>query len=48
MTQRFSEYLRGLPFSVEFHDAIVPHVRSGKIKTIIAQRPRDRDPTILR
>jgi phenylacetate-CoA ligase len=43
MTQRFSEYLRGLPFSVEFHDAIVPHVRSGKIKTIIAQRPRDRD-----
>jgi phenylacetate-CoA ligase len=38
VTQRFSEYLRGLPFSVEFHEAIPPHIRSGKIKTIVVER----------
>jgi phenylacetate-CoA ligase len=35
---RFSEYLRGLPFSVEFHEAIAPHVKSGKIKTIVVEK----------
>jgi phenylacetate-CoA ligase len=35
---RFSTYLRGLPFTVEFHDSIAPHRRSGKIQTIIVER----------
>jgi phenylacetate-coenzyme A ligase PaaK-like adenylate-forming protein len=35
---RFSTYLRGLPFTVEFHDAILPHVRSGKIQTVVVER----------
>jgi phenylacetate-CoA ligase len=38
VTGRFSEYLRGLPFKVEFHDSIEPHLRSGKHQTIIVQR----------
>ncbi|HEV8548646.1 MAG TPA: hypothetical protein VGQ57_06450 [Polyangiaceae bacterium] len=37
VTGRFSHYLRGLPFRVEFHDAIEPHQRSGKIQTIIVE-----------
>jgi phenylacetate-CoA ligase len=36
--RRFGDYLRGLPFSVEFHDAIEPHYRSGKLKTIVVER----------
>jgi hypothetical protein len=40
VTGRFSEYLRGLPFSVEFHDTIAPHQRSGKHQTIIVERAR--------
>ena len=35
---RFSTYLRGLPFRVEFHDAILPHTRSGKIQTVVVER----------
>ena len=35
---RFSTYLRGLPFTVEFHDSILPHTRSGKIQTVVVQR----------
>jgi phenylacetate-CoA ligase len=38
VTDRFSEYLRGLPFTIEFHDAIAPHQRSGKHQTIIVER----------
>ena len=38
VTGRFSEYLRGLPFTVEFHDAILPHQGSGKHQTIIVER----------
>jgi phenylacetate-CoA ligase len=38
VTGRFSEYLHGLPFSVEFHEKIAPHVRSGKLKTIVVER----------
>jgi phenylacetate-CoA ligase len=38
VTRRFGEYLRGLPFSVEFHDAIAPHYKSGKLKTIVVER----------
>jgi hypothetical protein len=38
ITRRFEGYLRGLPVSVEFHEAIPPHVVSGKIKTIIVER----------
>lgn len=38
VTGRFSEYLRGLPFRVEFHDTILPHQRSGKHQTIIVER----------
>jgi phenylacetate-CoA ligase len=38
ITQRFSGYLGGLPFSVEFHDEILPHMKSGKIKTIVAEK----------
>jgi phenylacetate-CoA ligase len=36
---RFSTYLRGLPFTVEFHDSILPHTRSGKIQTVVVERP---------
>ena len=43
ITQRFSGYLRGLPFSIEFHETIAPHVRSGKIKTIIAEESIGRE-----
>lgn len=39
VTGRFSHYLRGLPFRIEFHDAIRPHERSGKIQTIIVEAP---------
>jgi phenylacetate-CoA ligase len=35
---RFSEYLRGLPFTVEFHDSIGPHQGSGKHQTIVVER----------
>lgn len=38
VTRRFGEYLRGLPFHVEFHDAIAPHDKSGKLKTIVVER----------
>jgi phenylacetate-CoA ligase len=38
VTRRFGEYLRGQPFSVEFHEAIAPHDKSGKIKTIVVER----------
>jgi phenylacetate-CoA ligase len=38
VTGRFSEYLRGLPFTVEFHETIKPHARSGKHQTIIVER----------
>jgi hypothetical protein len=40
VTGRFSEYLRGLPFTVEFHDALTPHQRSGKHQTIIVEKSR--------
>jgi phenylacetate-CoA ligase len=36
--RRFSTYLRGLPFTVEFHEAIAPHTRSGKIQTVVVER----------
>jgi phenylacetate-CoA ligase len=39
VTGRFSEYLRGLPFTVEFHEAILPHHASGKHQTIVVERP---------
>ena len=42
VTGRFSEYLRGLPFTVEFHEAIAPHQRSGKLQTIVVERARGR------
>jgi phenylacetate-CoA ligase len=38
VTGRFSEYLRGLPFKVEFHDSIGPHQGSGKHQTIVVER----------
>jgi phenylacetate-CoA ligase len=38
VTSRFGEYLRGLPFTVEFHDNIAPHPGSGKHQTIIVER----------
>jgi phenylacetate-CoA ligase len=38
VTTRFSEYLRGVPLRIEFHDAILPHQRSGKHQTIIVER----------
>ena len=38
VTGRFSEYLRGLPFTVEFHEQIAPHHSSGKHRTIIVER----------
>src|SRR5262249_7606927 len=34
VVRRFAEYLHGLPFSVEFHQTIAPHLKSGKIQTI--------------
>lgn len=37
-TGRLATYLRGLPFTVEFHDSITPHERSGKIQTIIVEQ----------
>jgi phenylacetate-CoA ligase len=40
VTGRFSTYLRGLPFKVEFHDAIAPHKRSGKIQTIVVEKAK--------
>jgi phenylacetate-CoA ligase len=40
VTGRFSEYLRGLPFTVEFHEALTPHQRSGKHQTIVVERSR--------
>lgn len=45
ITQRFAGYLRGLPFSIEFHETIAPHTRSGKIKTIIVERSNRRENT---
>ncbi|HEY2405461.1 MAG TPA: hypothetical protein VGI10_05650 [Polyangiaceae bacterium] len=38
VTGRFSEYLRGLPFTIEFHDALPPHPGSGKLRTIVVER----------
>lgn len=38
VTGRFSEYLRGLPFTVEFHEVILPHQRSGKHQTIVVEQ----------
>ncbi|HKY39152.1 MAG TPA: hypothetical protein VJN18_24605 [Polyangiaceae bacterium] len=38
VTARFSEYLRGLPFTVEFHETIAPHPKSGKHQTIIVEK----------
>ena len=35
---RFSYYLRGLPFRIEFRESIEPHHRSGKLQTIIVER----------
>ena len=40
VTGRFSEYLRGQPFTVEFHEAIAPHQGSGKHQTIVAEVAR--------
>jgi phenylacetate-CoA ligase len=37
VARRFEGYLRGLPFSVEFHDFIAPH-KSGKLRTIVVER----------
>jgi hypothetical protein len=39
---RFSSYLRGLPFTVEFHEAIAPHTRSGKIQTVVVEKTAGR------
>jgi len=38
VTARFAEYLRGLPFTVEFHESIAPHPGSGKHQTIVVER----------
>jgi phenylacetate-CoA ligase len=38
ITERFSGYLRGLPLSVEFHEAIAPHTSTGKLRTVIVER----------
>lgn len=38
VVRRVTDYLGGLPFSVEFHDFIAPHIRSGKIQTIVASK----------
>jgi phenylacetate-CoA ligase len=40
ITRRFSGYLGGLPLSVEFHEVIAPHARSGKLKTVIVEKQR--------
>jgi phenylacetate-CoA ligase len=42
ITGRFSEYLRGLPFTVEFHEAIAPDQGTGKMQTIVVERARGR------
>jgi phenylacetate-CoA ligase len=42
VTGRFSEYLRGLPFTVEFHETIAPHQGTGKMQTIVVERARGR------
>jgi hypothetical protein len=39
---RFSTYLRGLPFTVEFLETIAPHTRSGKIQTVVVERATGR------
>ncbi len=38
VTGRFTEYLRGQPVTIEFHEQIAPHQGSGKHQTIIAER----------
>jgi phenylacetate-CoA ligase len=38
VTGRFTEYLRGQPVRIEFHEQIAPHQGSGKHQTIIAER----------
>jgi phenylacetate-CoA ligase len=43
LMQRFGEYLSGLPFSVEFHETIAPHLKSGKIQTIVVEKTFSRD-----
>jgi hypothetical protein len=47
VVRRFSEYLRGLPFSVEFHETIEPHVKSGKIKTIVVEKRVRQESTLV-
>jgi phenylacetate-CoA ligase len=39
---RFATYLRGLPFTVEFHETIAPHSRSGKHQTVVVERATGR------
>jgi phenylacetate-CoA ligase len=39
---RFATYLRGLPFTVEFHETIAPHTRSGKHQTVVVERAAGR------
>ena len=39
LAQRFGQYLRGVPFEVEFRDAIAPSA-NGKMRTILVE-PRD-------
>lgn len=46
VVRRFTEYLGGLPFSVEFHDFIAPHLRSGKIQTIVVKKPPRREAVV--
>jgi phenylacetate-CoA ligase len=46
ITQRFSGYLHGLPLSVEFHEAIAPHSRSGKLKTVVVEQSTRRQDTV--
>jgi phenylacetate-CoA ligase len=43
---RFSDYLQGLPLSVEFHETIAPHTRSGKLKTVIVEQSNQREETV--
>jgi phenylacetate-CoA ligase len=43
ITKRFSGYLRGLPLSVEFHDAIAPQTNTGKLKTVIVEKAPRRE-----
>jgi hypothetical protein len=47
VVRRVTEYLGGLPFSVEFHESIPPHLRSGKIQTIVVQRKPNGAPATL-